>query len=325
MRAFLGLFILFCLSLFIILSSKPEVALKQIISWIIGLGLFFIGRQISFQHSKNTLYLMYFACLAFLLFPILLNTAVRGSSRWLTFGFASLQPSEIVKPILLLVISNLPHLALVIAPVVITLLQPDLSGAVTFTLLAIPIILSSRKLLKKSLVFFFIFLLISPLIYKFGLKTYQQQRLASFINPESDPLGKGYNIIQSKIAIGSGGILGNGFKGGSQNQLKFLPERHTDFIFATMAEELGLIGVILLIVSYLLLFEGLISKYKASNHPTQRVYISGIIFLLWAQILANLGMNLGFLPVSGAALPFVSVGGSGIMAFLFSLGIVYSN
>ncbi|MBU1117375.1 FtsW/RodA/SpoVE family cell cycle protein, partial [Patescibacteria group bacterium] len=191
--------------------------------------------------------------------------------------------------------------------------------------LIIPIILYNKKLLKLSIIAGIVFLLLSPLAYKYILKDYQKQRIDHFINPNSDPLGQGYNLIQSQIAIGSGGFFGKGYRKGTQSQLLFLPEKHSDFIFAATSEELVLFSVILIIGSYFLILNSLLNKaFQTTNNLPLFLFTLGITFEIWTQCSVNIGMNLGLLPVTGIPLPFMSVGGSSIMALLFSLGIIYS-
>jgi rod shape determining protein RodA len=167
--------------------------------------------------------------------------------------------------------------------------------------------------------------LLSPLIYSKVLHDYQRQRIVNFINPGADPQGKGYNVIQSKIAVGSGGFFGKGYKKGSQGQLLFLPEKHTDFMFAATTEELGCLGVLIIITSYYFLIKTLINKAYSTQIRPLFIFTLGIALQIWMQAFINIGMNIGVLPVTGIPLPFISVGGSSLMALMFSLGIIYSS
>jgi len=158
------------------------------------------------------------------------------------------------------------------------------------------------------------------------LHDYQKERIVNFLNPLSDPLNKGYNVIQSKIAIGSGGFWGKGYKKGTQGQLLFLPEKHTDFMFATTAEELGMVGVFIVLATYYLLISTLFKKaFLITNNRALFLFTIGIAIQIWMQTFVNIGMNLGILPVTGIPLPFLSVGGSSIMTLLFSIGVIYSS
>ena len=307
-------------------SLAPQLLGKQLLSWTIGLVLFLIGTQISpKQIVSSKIYIFIISCL-FLILPIILNNITRGSRRWLDVGFTSFQPSELVKPwlMLFLVSTNFPLLILI--PVGIVMMQPDLGSAVTILLLLTPIILYSQKLIKLTLIAGLVFIAASPLIWNYVLHDYQRHRVITFLNPQLDPLGKGYNVIQSKIAIGSGGLWGKGYKKGSQGQLLFLPEKHTDFMFAATAEELGLVGVSLILFAYYLLIKSLVGRaFSLTNNRALFLFTLGIAFQVWGQSFINIGMNLGLLPVTGIPLPFLSVGGSSIMALMFSLGVTFSS
>jgi rod shape determining protein RodA len=307
-------------------SLAPQLLVKQIISWIIGIILFLIGTQINpRQIISSKTFIFIFSCLA-LLFPILINHFTRGSRRWIDFAGVSIQPSELVKPWLLLFLVNTDFPFLIFIPVGIILLQPDLGSAITVLLLLTPIILYNSKILKTSLIIALIFAVLSPLIWNFALRDYQKHRILNFVDPQSDPLGQGYNVIQAKIAIGSGGFWGKGYRKGSQGQLLFLPEKHTDFMFAATAEELGLAGSLLIIVAYFILIKTILEKaFSLTQNRQLFLFTLGIAIQIWAQAFINIAMNVGFLPVTGIPLPFLSVGGSSLIALMFSLGIVFSS
>jgi rod shape determining protein RodA len=307
-------------------SIAPDSLGKQIIAWIIGIILFFIGRLINPKQIASSKWYVFIASCILLLIPILLNNITRGSRRWIDLGFTSIQPSEIVKPWLMLFLSNTQYPLLHFIPVGIIMLQPDLGSAISVLFLLAPIILYSKKLTKISIIIGLVLLACSPLIYNFVLHDYQRQRISNFLNPSSDPLDTGYNVIQSKIAIGSGGFWGKGYKKGTQGQLLFLPEKHTDFIFATTAEELGIAGVFMILISYYLLIKTLFVKaFMAKNNRVLFLFTLGIALQIWMQAFVNIGMNIGILPVTGIPLPFLSVGGSSIMTLLLSIGIIYSS
>ena len=318
--------VLFCINTLMVSSLAPNFFWKQIFAWFIGIILFFIGKQINPKQPSTTVWTLFIISCIFLILPILLNNITRGSRRWLNIGSMSLQPSEIVKPPLLLFLANTSIPLFHLLPVAIVISQPDLGSAISLLFLLTPIVLYNKKIFKISLICAIIFLLISPIIYNKFLHNYQKNRITNFINPNTDPLGKGYNVIQSKIAVGSGGIFGKGYKKGSQGQLLFLPEKHTDFMFAATAEELGLIGILIIIIAYFTLIKTLINKaFSTTNNRSLFLFTLGIALQIWMQTFINIGMNLGLLPVTGIPLPFLSVGGSSIMALLFSLGIIYSS
>jgi rod shape determining protein RodA len=306
-------------------SLAPQLLAKQLLSWAIGIGLFFVGRQVNprqIASSKNFVFLL--CCLA-LVTPILLNNITRGSRRWIDFGVVSIQPSEFVKPWIMLFLVNSGYPMLILIPFAITMAQPDLGSGLTLLFLSIPLILYNSRFFKQVVILGLIGILFSPLAWNFLLHDYQKDRISHFLSPNSDPLGKGYNVIQSKIAIGSGGFWGKGYKKGTQGQLLFLPEKHTDFMFASTAEELGMVGIMIIISAYLILITTLVKHaYSHQTNYQLKIFILGISFQIWFTALINIGMNLGVLPVTGIPLPFLSVGGSSLMATMFSLGIIYS-
>ncbi|HEX8923726.1 MAG TPA: FtsW/RodA/SpoVE family cell cycle protein [Patescibacteria group bacterium] len=322
----IGLSILFCINMLMVSSLAPQLLFKQIIAWVLGIILFFIGRQINPKQIVSSKWLIFvFSCLA-LLSPILLNHITRGSRRWLDVGPATLQPSELVKPWLMLFLANtnFPYLHLI--PVAIIMLQPDLGSALSVLFLITPIILYDRRLQRLAIIFTVLFLIISPVLWSKVLHDYQKHRILTFMNPGADPLGKGYNSIQAKIAIGSGGLFGKGYRKGSQGQLLFLPEKHTDFMFSATGEELGFAGISLILISYYLLISTLFKKaFNTFNNRSLFLFTLGIALQIWFQSFINIGMNLGLLPVTGIPLPFMSVGGSSLMTLLFSMGIIYSS
>lgn len=323
---FTGLGILFCLNLLMISSVAPQVLGKQIFSWTLGAALFFIGTQINpRQIASSKMYVFITSC--FLLFvPILLNNITRGSRRWIDIGPASFQPSELVKPWLMLFLVHTQFPLLIFVPIAIVMLQPDLGSAITIGLLLLPIILFNKKIFKLAIIGLLLLFLSSPLIWNYVLHDYQKNRVITFLNPQADPRGSGYNVIQSQIAIGSGSLWGKGYKKGSQGQLLFLPEKHTDFMFATTAEELGLVGVSLIIFAYYIIIKTMINRaFEIQYNRPLSLFILGIAFQIWGQSFINIGMNLGLLPVTGIPLPFMSVGGSSLMALLFSLGVSFSS
>lgn len=317
---------LFCINILMVSSIAPNLVVKQLFAWVIGLGLFFLGKQINVKQINSSKWIIFVFCCVLLIVPILFNNITRGSRRWIDIGFTTIQPSEIVKPWLMLVLVNstVPFLHLI--PVGIIMAQPDLGSAISVLCLMIPIIFYDKKIFKITLILGIVLVSISPFIYKFVLHDYQKERIINFVNPLSDPLGKGYNVIQSKIAIGSGGFFGKGYKKGTQGQLLFLPEKHTDFMFAATAEELGLVGITIILGTYFLLIKSLFKKaFNTTNNRPLFLFTLGIAFQIWIQSFINIGMNIGILPVTGIPLPFISVGGSSIMTLLFSLGVIHSS
>ncbi len=321
----ISLFLLFSINILMVSSLAPHILLRQLFAWFIGFMLFLFGRQlIPKQLAPQKNLILAFSCLL-LLTPIVMNNITRGSRRWIDIGPLSIQPTEVVKPLLMVFLATSSTPLLHLIPVSIIAIQPDLGSALSTLFLITPIVLYSKKLLKLTLVGLFALIALSPIIWRNVLHDYQKNRIIYFLDPTSDPLGKGYNIIQSKIAIGSGGLFGKGYRKGSQGQLLFLPEKHTDFMLAATGEELGFFGITLIISSYFLLISSLFKKaYSTSDRPLF-IFTLGIAFQIWMQAFVNIGMNIGILPVTGTPLPFLSVGGSSIMSLLFSLGIVFSS
>ena len=259
-----------------------------------------------------------------------------GSQRWLEGGPIRLQPSELMKPAIALALARfydtlptgmigswralVPAGVIIALPVGLVLMQPDLgtalailfSGAVVMFLAGLPMswFLSAGAAGAIAV----------PLAYNFALKPYQQRRVTTFLDPESDPLGSGYHITQSKIAIGSGGFSGKGFNEGSQSHLQYLPEPHTDFVFATMAEEWGLLGGLFVIVSFgLILYWGL-KVARAAQSRFDRLLAAGMVATMFFYIAINLLMVMGLAPVVGIPLPFMSHGGSSMMTNMLCVG-----
>jgi cell division protein FtsW (lipid II flippase) len=323
----ISLAILFCFNLLMVSSIAPYYLPKQLISWGVGIVAYIVGTQINPQRTAAIKwYLLILSCVLLLL-PIGLNNITRGSRRWIDLGGVfTFQPSETAKPLLMLFLSHGDQVLFIILPVLIILWQPDLGSAISVGLLITPLILYNSKLLKLFIVLGLIGLACSPVIWTKVLHDYQKHRITNFLNPNIDPLGKGYNVIQSKIAVGSGGLLGKGYKKGTQGQLLFLPEKHTDFIISATAEETGFLGVVLILSAYFTLILSLFKKaFSTTNNRPLFLFTLGIAIQIWAQAFVNIGMNVGLLPVTGIPLPFLSVGGSSVISLLFSLGIINSN
>lgn len=270
----------------------------------------------------------------------LLGKISGGSQRWLDLGLIRLQPSELMKPAIILALARFydilpiaetrrwsgiwPGAALIGVPAALVMLQPDLGtalmigagGVVVMFLAGVPLRLFVAGLLSIAVA--------APLALKFVLHDYQRNRILIFLDPESDPLGTGYHISQSKIAIGSGGLFGKGFLHGTQSQLDYLPERQTDFVFATMAEEWGLLGGLFVIVSFFLVIRWAMGVAENAQGRFARLTAAGLATTIFLYVAINLAMVMGLAPVVGIPLPLVSFGGSAQMTVLLSLGILMS-
>ncbi len=263
-----------------------------------------------------------------------LGPQVRGATRWLEIGSFRLQPSELAKPFFLVSISSLlvryppmtlkrigMHMTLVALPFILVFQQPDLGNALIYLTSWLAMILLSGIPLIAIILGGVITGIILPLSSYF-VKEYQKQRILTFLDPLLDPHGAGYNSIQAMIAVGSGRLLGSGFGRGTQSLLQFLPERHTDFIFASFTEEFGFVGAAALIaIFYLMLWQLLRHAFRVREQLFAHLYIVGLFALLLGHFVINVGMNIGLLPITGITLPLVSYGGSSLLAIFIGLGI----
>lgn len=323
------------ISVLIISSINPTLARNQLIYWIIGFILLFLISHFDYRIFTRYSTGFYVACLITLVLLLFLGEAIRGSTRWFDFAFFRFQPSELTKIATILTLSNFytSNLAnnfknitkglLIIAPAtLLVFIQPDIGNSLAFLAIWLGIVLASGIKLKHIASLVLLTTIVSFFLIEF-LAPYQQERLKSFINPARDPLGAGYNIIQSKIAIGSGLLLGRGYSQGTQSQLQFLPEAESDFIFASIAEQLGLLGAAIVLVVSSSLVVRLISYINRADRQAQLIIVGALSYLI-VQFSVNVGMNLGLLPVTGITFPLVSYGGSSLITNMILFGIVFS-
>lgn len=309
---------------------------KQAVAFLIGL-LFLVGCVVTNYRVLLSFGLhIYVVGIALLLGVLTFGETIRGTTGWFQFGGFSFQPVEFMKLALILVLARLfskrrgPELGwreifttggLTLIPVVLVLLQPDLGSAFVLVATWGILLLFARISKRRLLALLGIAVILAAGLWQFGLADYQRARLVSFVNPASDPLGQGYNVAQSVIAVGSGQWFGRGLGFGSQSQLRFLPEAHTDFVLAVIAEELGFFGLALVFSAFAVLFWRLsLLASRAADGFT--VFLAlGIGAVVFVQFVVNVGMNLGLVPVTGITLPFVSYGGSSLIFFLVMIGI----
>ena len=300
--------------------------------------LFFI--VISFfkiQFWYKSAYLFYFIILILLIAVELFGVTAAGSKRWLSLFIINLQPSELMKISLIIFLARyynkiplknvndikhifIPFFSFMI-PVYLVARQPDLGTAVLIAISGLIVIWLTGFKIKYFLYSFFVLIFLIPIGISF-LKPYQKSRILTFINPESDPLGAGYQIIQSKIAVGSGGIFGKGFLQGSQSYLDYLPEKHTDFIFTLFSEEFGFLGSTLLLSIYALIIYRVAIIGRQSRNNFARLFCFGFAAAFFVYVTVNMAMVLGLVPIVGAPLPIMSYGGSSMLAIMTGLGIV---
>lgn len=321
-------------------SVSPASLNSHLLYVFISLVFFFLFSFLDLEILFPLSPLIYIFCLLFLALPFFVGTITRGSIRWIPVGQFTIQPSEIVKPFLALIFAwywikrelsfkTFLFLCSFFFPVIVLIFfQPDLGS--TFSVLSIFAGSLFALQIKPKQIFIFLMLVVIalPLLW-FSLKDYQKLRVVHFLDPYSDPLDKGYNLIQAKIAVGSGELWGRGFGRGTQSHLTFLPERHTDFIFASLAEEAGLAGSFLVLVLYLLLFFRILKivSQTANSYPNDRSFFllsMGLFSYLFFQVMVNIGMNIGLLPITGITLPLISYGGSSLLTTMISLGILES-
>lgn len=279
----------------------------------------------------------YGAVLAALLVVELVGGVAGGSQRWINLGFMQLQPSEFMKPIIVLTVARFyamlpvgeirrwnaiwPALVLIGAPWALVLIQPDLGTATMIAAGGVTVMFLAGLPLRLFIGTGLALAAVVPIAFSF-LHDYQKNRVLIFLDPESDPLGAGYHISQSKIAIGSGGLFGKGFLNGTQSHLDYLPEGHTDFVFATMAEEWGLLGGTLLIVAFLLLFRWGIRVSMRTQDKFARLAAAGLTTTIFFYVAINLMMVMGLAPVVGIPLPFMSYGGSSMLTVMLCVGVI---
>ncbi len=327
--------LLLSLSCVVIYTSSPSLAIQQFTFSIIGIICFFILRNIDFRNLGRLVKPLYILIISLLILTLFLGFETRGSIRWIPLGFFNLQPSELAKPIIILILSffwtkNMPSWKnifkslLIVFPIfVLVFRQPDLGTTLTLGFIWFILLIAANLSFFKLTILSIFMILITPLTW-FSLQEYQKQRIFSFLSPTKDPQGIGFHVIQSTIAVGSGGLLGRGLGRGTQSRLQFLPEFRTDFIFAFIAEELGFLGSLIVIVLYLVIFLMTIRLlYKVGDRFGELIII-GVMAMMFFQIFVNIGMNIGVLPITGITLPLLSYGGSSIVTTLICLGLISS-
>ena len=284
-------------------------------------------------------YIFYILGILLLLLVIFFGISASGSKRWINFFIMNLQPSELMKIAIIVCFARYYHriqssdiqsykyllqpIILLLIPCYLVITQPDLGTAILIAGSGLAIIWLAGLNLKYFIYSGLILLVSLPFVISF-LKPYQKSRILTFFNPDRDPLGAGYQIIQSKIAIGSGGFLGKGFLQGTQSYLEFLPEKHTDFIFTLFSEEFGFVGSMVLILLYALLIYRIIRIGFSSRSFFAKLYCFGFASALFLYIFVNIAMVVGLLPIVGAPLPIMSYGGSSMLSIMLGLGIVMS-
>ena len=317
-------------------TGASPLALRQG-AWLAA-GVVGMLAAVTFDYRRldQRAYIIYFLALAAVLVVPAFGQVAGGSRRWIRLGFMSMQPSEFMKLALVLVLaryfSRTPASTLSLrdafaplvaagVPAALILVQPDLGSAAVLVFLVLTMLLLGGVRLRWLLALAAPVAALAPLLWP-HLKPYQQRRVLTFIDPDMDPLGAGYHIIQSKIAVGSGMLWGKGYLKGTQNHLNFLPEQHTDFIFSVFAEEWGFVGCVLLVVLYLgIVLRGIVIAQRTRDRFGV-LLVLGVMSIVFWQVVINVGMTTGLLPVVGIPLPFFSYGGSSLVCLLVGVGLV---
>ena len=331
------------LSFFIMYSTDGGEFLYNSKSHLIKLVTFFILMivisffNIKFWHLCS--YFLYGAIILLLVWVSIYGLKVSGSQRWIDLYFLVLQPSELMKIGIILCLAKYYHrvsieklnsflsisiaLSMILIPIFFVLSQPDLGTSILIVTSGLIVLWLGGVKIKYFFISFITFLISLPFIIT-SLEPYQKLRILTFLNPDRDPLGAGYQIIQSKIAIGSGGFSGKGFLQGTQSYLDFLPEKHTDFIFTLFSEEFGFVGSVGLLLLYTIIILRIIQIGFISRSNFARLFCFGFAFAIFIYITVNLSMVLGLLPIVGSPLPIMSYGGSSMLATMIGFGIVMS-
>ena len=338
-----SIILLSVLSLFVMYSTDGGEILFHTKNHFVKLAVFFpLMILVAFFNIKfwhNFSYIIYIIVILLLIYVSFFGIKSSGSQRWMDLYLFVLQPSELMKVAIIMCLAKYFHrlkienvnsftsitivLSIILIPTIFVISQPDLGTSILIALSGLIILWLGGVKIKYFTYSFITFLISLPFIISF-LKPYQKLRILTFLDPDRDPLGAGYLIIQSKIAIGSGGLDGKGFLKGTQSYLDFLPEKHTDFIFTLFSEEFGFIGSVGLLILYIIIIFRIVRIGSISRSNFARLFCFGYAFAIFIYIVVNLSMVLGLLPIVGSPLPIMSYGGSSMLATMIGFGIVLS-
>ena len=339
----ISVILLSVLSVFVMYSTDGGEILFHTKNHFVKLAVFFpLMIFVAFFNIKfwhNFSYIIYFIVILLLIYVSFFGIKSSGSQRWMDLYLFVLQPSELMKVAIIMCLAKYYHrlkienvnsftsitivLSIILIPIIFVISQPDLGTSILIALSGLIILWLGGVKIKYFIYSFITFLISLPFIISF-LKPYQKLRILTFLDPDRDPLGAGYQIIQSKIAIGSGGLDGKGFLKGTQSYLDFLPEKHTDFIFTLFSEEFGFIGSVGLLILYSIIIFRILRIGSISRSNFARLFCFGYAFAIFIYIVVNLSMVLGLLPIVGSPLPIMSYGGSSMLATMIGFGIVLS-
>jgi rod shape determining protein RodA len=322
------------------IAQPTENFFMRQLAWVcVGIVLLFIVAAIDYHLIAEHIPWLYLLAIGVLLYTLAMGHRVSGSKSWVNLGPVAFQPSELIKMVVVIALaryfselrssrymsfSQITKACLIcLVPVALVASQPDLGTALTY-LPAVAVGLFIRGVRPVVLITLVLgFVLVLPISW-LVLKPYQKERILTFLDPERDPLGKGYQVTQSKIAIGSGGLTGKGVFNGSQNRLGFLPTRHTDFIFSVVGEELGFAGVMLTLGLLAFIIFRSIHNAQTARDNLGLFIVMGIVGIYFFHVIVNVGMVIGFMPTTGIPLPFLSYGGSSVLTAFIALGLILS-
>ena len=312
-------------------------AIKHMVRFLILFFVMILIALININLIFRNVYLIFFICLALLISVEIIGTFGKGAERWIHIFGVSIQPSEIIKIAIILALAKYYHtmkfnnivyfryllipVLIIIIPFFFVIIQPDLGTSLCIFLLGIMIMFIAGVRIWKFILGIVISIVSFPFLWNF-FKPYQQKRILSFLNPESDPLGQGYQLIQSKIALGSGGLTGKGFLQGTQSYLEYLPEKQTDFIFTLLGEEFGFLGTMFVLVLFSLIIMICFYISIKSYSVFGRIVSLGVAINLFLYVLLNMSMVTGLMPVVGIPLPLISYGGTAMLSIMISFGLL---
>ena len=335
--AFLAIFMISLTAIYSASNGSIDAVINQGIKILISISAMVVIAQFSPLSYARIGPWLYFLCLVLLILVLVVGETRNGATRWLNIGITSFQPSELMKIAMPLMIARyiakgaLPpdissvalSITIVLIPSYLIMEEPDLGTSILIAFSGLVVIFLSGLKKRYLAIAFTLFLAYLPFMWS-NIHPFQKKRVLSFLNPESDPLGSGYHLIQSKIAIGSGGLFGKGWLNSTQGQLDFLPERTTDFIFAILAEEFGFLGIALLIGIYLFIIgRGIMIAINAQD-LFSRLLASSISLTFFVYVFVNIAMTTGLLPVVGVPLPLISSGGTSMVTIMVGLGMLIS-
>jgi len=306
-----------------------------------GLGIiaFLLAAAFDYRWLKTFAWPLYFVNIGLLVLSLAIGTGVGGTARWVTIAGMQFQFSELAKVLMAVVLANwigsrearvgglftiLGTAALVVPPIVLVAMQPDLGTSLVFAAMLVGTLFVSGASLRWLAVATGATIAAIPFVWTYVLRDYQKQRLISFLDPTADPQGSGYHVIQSMIAVGSGGLFGKGLTNGTQNQLDFLPVQSTDFVFSILAEELGFVGAIVVFLLFAALIWRVMLVAWRSEDAFGLAFAAAIASMLLFQVLVNVGMTVGIMPVTGIPLPFITHGGASLISIALGLGVLES-